>query len=109
MRIAADMDLEAAQPEPPSCWVRFTEFCSWLTTDDAAPYVELFLFLLSVVVLYVCIDYGCTLCVFVVLLVSMFFCCRFRYMFFVMWACIAVLWIHGWRFGGGKGLSVQWN
>ena len=48
MRIAADMDLEAAQPEPPSCWVRFTEFCSWLTTDDAAPYVELFLFLLSV-------------------------------------------------------------
>jgi hypothetical protein len=43
------------------------------------------------------------------LLVSMVLCCRLRFMFIILWACIFVLWVHEWRFGGGKGLSLQWN
>jgi hypothetical protein len=100
--------MEPEAPEP-GCWQRFVAFCVWLASEEATPYVEMTLFCTSVLVLWLSMDMGCTLCVFVVLLVSMFFCCRFRYMFFVMWAAIGVLWIHGWRFGGGKGLSVQWN
>jgi hypothetical protein len=105
------MDPEAQVPpeQQPTFWVRLTTFLSWLASEEATPYVEMGLFLASFVVLWVSIDMGCTICVFVVLLISMFFCCRFRYMFFVLWASIGVLWIHGWRFGAGKGLSVQWN
>jgi len=96
-------------PEPePGCWDRFKSFCTWLCSDEAAPYVDVAFFLGSCIFLFLTMEV-CQLCVFGLLLVSMFFCCRFRYMFFVLWACIGVLWVHGWRFGGGKGFSIQWN
>lgn len=94
--------------EDTSYWSKFKSFCTWLTTDDAVPYVDVAVFLISCLVLFLTMEV-CQLCVFVLLLVSLFFCCRFRYMFFTLWACIGVLWVHGWRFGNGKGFSVQWN
>lgn len=93
------------EPEKPSWQQRLM----WLTTDEAIPYVEFTMFVILCVVLWLAMDLGCTLCVFGVLLVSMLFCCRFRYMFFTLWASVGVLWIHGWRFGSGRGFSVQWN
>jgi len=88
-----------------NCMGRWWE---WMLSDDAVPYLDVTFFIASCIILYLTME-ACQICVFVLLLVSMVFCCRFKYMFFVLWACIGVLWIHGWRFGGGKGLSVQWN
>jgi hypothetical protein len=95
------------EPEP-DFWSRCKEHGAWLLTDEAVPYVDVGFFLLSCLILFLTMEV-CVLCVFVLLLVSLFFCCRFRYFFFTLWACIGVLWIHGWRFGNGKGFSVQWN
>ena len=95
------------EPEQ-TMWNRCCAFCTWLASDEAIPYVDVSVFLLSCIILYLTMEV-CTICVFVLLIVSLFFCCRFRYMFFILWACIGVLWLHGWRFGGGKGLSIQWN
>ena len=91
-----------------SLWEIFCDWCEWVISDDAVPYVDATFFVASVVVLFLTMEM-CQICVFGLLIVSLVFCCRFRYMFFILWACIGVLWIHGWRFGGGKGLSVQWN
>lgn len=98
-------------PEPeaePQCWDKTKSTGLWLMSDEAAPYVDVAFFLISCIILFLTMDV-CPLCVFVLLIVSMFFCCKFRYMFFILWACIGVLWIHGWRFGNGRGFSVQWN
>jgi hypothetical protein len=102
-------DVESQAPPPKSWWASCTECWVWMGTDEATPYIEMSMFIVTFGLLWLSMDLGCQLCVFAILLLSMFFCCRFRYMFFVMWAAIGVLWIHGWRFGGGKGLSVQWN
>lgn len=88
-----------------SCLKRWWDWC-W--SDDAIPYLDTLFFVASCVILYITMEF-CQLCVFILLLVSMVFCCRFRFMFVILWACIGVLWIHGWRFGGGKGLSIAWN
>lgn len=95
-------------PDQISLWARFTGLMEWVVSDEAVPYVDVLFFLGSVLVLYVTME-QCQICVFGLLLFSMLFCCRFKYMFFILWACIGVLWIHGWRFGGGKGLSIEWN
>jgi len=89
--------------------VKVTDCCMWMVSDEAVPYVDVVVFSISVVVLWLSMDLGCQLCVFGILVVSLFFCCRYRYMFFTLWAAVIVLWLHGWRFGGGKGFSVQWN
>jgi hypothetical protein len=95
-------------PVEDTYWSKIKNCFYWLASDDAVPYVDVSIFLGSCIVLFLTMEV-CQLCVFVLMLFSLFFCCRFRYMFFILWASIGVLWIHGWRFGNGKGFSVQWN
>ena len=40
---------------------------------------------------------------------SCLFCLRYRIMNLVLWACIVVLWVVGWRFNFGQGLTLQWQ
>jgi len=104
------MDPESrTEDKPVTWWIRLSECCAWVVSDEAALYIDLIVFGLSFLALWFSMDLGCQLCVFGILLLSLFLCCRYRYMFFTLWAAIGVLWIHGWRFGGGKGFSVQWN
>ena len=91
-----------------SLWVRVCEMGEWLQDDANQPYIQLAIFFGCVVGLYLAM-FTCPLCVFGIMLVSLVFCCQYRLMFLVMSASIGVLWVHGWRFGGGKGLSVSWN
>lgn len=51
----------------------------------------------------------CPLCVWGVLVLSCACCLRYRSMNLILWACIVVLWIMGWRFSFGHGLSFQWQ
>ena len=96
------------EEEKSGLWHTVCKFFSWLISDDAIPYVDVMFFIASCAGIFLTME-TCQICVFGLLLVSMLFCCRFKYMFFILWACIGVLWLHGWRFGGGRGLSVQWN
>lgn len=80
---------------------------AWALTDEAAPYLDVVFFFLSLAFLYLTMD-ACVVCVFGLLLVSLLFCMRFRHMFLVLWACVIVLWFHNWRFGYKK-LSVSWD
>jgi hypothetical protein len=89
-------------------WVHIVKFINWIVSDEAIPYVDTIIFVLSIIFLLFTVD-NCVLCVFGLLIVSLLLCCRLRFMFIILWSCIIVLWIHGWRFGGGKGLSLQWN
>jgi hypothetical protein len=105
------MDTPRECPEDedePAWWLRVYDVMMWTCSDAANPYVDIGLFIVCVIILALTMDH-CVMCVFGVLLVSMVFCCRLRFMFVILWACIFVLWVHGWRFGGGKGLSIQWN
>jgi hypothetical protein len=53
---------------------------------------------------------SCETCVLVLLIASMFFCLEYRLMNLVLWACIIVLWLHGWRLGSAdQGLSLSWK
>jgi len=94
--------------EDESIWVRLCRLGAWLQEDANQPYVQLALFLFCSVALYLTM-FAYPLGVFVIMLVSLVFCCQYRLMFIVMCASLGVLWVHGWRFGGGKGLSVSWN
>ena len=51
----------------------------------------------------------CQVCVFGVLCGCAVFCLEYRMLNLTMWASILVLWLHGWRFGGGRGLSLSWD
>jgi hypothetical protein len=94
--------------EEESLWIRLCKLGAWLQEDENQPYIQLAIFFACVVGLYLTM-FTCPVCVFVIMLVSLVFCCQYRLMFLVMCASLGVLWVHGWRFGAGKGLSLQWN
>ncbi len=97
-----------ASCEERSSWVRFTETLAWLCSDEIQPYVQLVLFFAMVLALYLTM-YSCELCVFGVMMFSMVFCCQYRLMLITLCASVGVLWVYGWRFGGGRGFSASWN
>jgi hypothetical protein len=80
--------------------------CLW--SDSGQPYVQLLLFLGSLLGIYLTM-FTCPLCVFGIMGGSMVLCCQYRLMSLVFWASMVVLWFDGWRFGNGKGFSIQWN
>lgn len=64
---------------------------------------------LGVLILWV-VAGRCTPCVLVLLVVCMFFCLEYRLMNVILWACIIVLWVHGWHLGSeSEGLSLSWK
>jgi hypothetical protein len=105
-----DDDSESRKSETfaESWWTWISEKLVWIASDEALPYLDASTFIISCFYLFMTIN-TCPVCVFGLLLVSMVLCCRLRFMFIILWACIFVLWVHEWRFGGGKGLSLQWN
>lgn len=91
-----------------SLWVYVSEVGACLWSDTGQPYVQLLLFLGALLGVYLTM-FTCPICVFGIMGASMVLCCQYRLMSLVFWACMVVLWFDGWRFGNGKGFSIQWN
>ena len=87
-------------------WVCASDVFAWMCDDKNSPYVLSAFFVLSALLLYV-VMLSCQACVVGILIFSLFFCCAFRPMLAITCACLAVLWFHGWRFGGG--LALSWS
>jgi hypothetical protein len=77
--------------------------------DEYRLTIQLVLLGVSVWCLWLSMDV-CIPCVFVVMLVSLFFCFEYRLMNIVLWASVIVLWVKGWSMGDkNNGLSVSWK
>lgn len=100
-------DLEAREYWTVQC-TKVTEAGDWLTRDENQLSVQLMFFLGGFGMLYLCMMF-CEICVFGVLVFCIITCLQYRLMNLLLWACIFVLWFHGWRFGGDRGLSISWN
>lgn len=81
---------------------------TWLASEGAQPFVEFLFFALSCIFIYLTM-YACPFCVFLLMVASFLLSFKYRYMFLIMLACIAILWWHGWTLGSQKGLIVEWK
>ena len=88
--------------------VYVSEAGAWMAREESQPYMQLFFFLFSMLGIYLTM-FTCPICVVGIMAASMVLCCQYRLMNLVFWACLVVLWFDGWRFGNGKGFSIQWN
>jgi len=67
------MDPESrTEDKPVTWWIRLSECCAWVVSDEAALYIDLIVFGLSFLALWFSMDLGCQLCVFGILLLSLF-------------------------------------
>lgn len=89
--------------------------CAWESfrcyafMDDYRLTIQLVLLGVSVWAMWIFID-ACLPCIFIIMLVSLFFCFEYRLMNIVLWASVIVLWGHGWSLGDkSAGLSVSWK
>lgn len=80
----------------------------WLNKEENQLSIQLGIFVVTILLLWLSVSY-CTVCVFGVLAISAVFCLQYRLMNLVLWASIIVLWLHGWRLGGNRGLSLSWE
>ena len=62
----------------------------------------------SILCLWFFIDV-CVWCIMLLALVSCIFCFEYRLMNIVLWACMIVLWLHGWTVTNGRGLTMEWK
>jgi hypothetical protein len=77
--------------------------------DEYRLSVQILLLVVSVIVIWTCMSY-CLWCIFALMIVSVLLCFEYRLMNIVLWACVLVLWLHGWSLGTkGKGLSLSWD
>lgn len=74
--------------------------------ETACGHVTCFSFAVGMMLLVIMV---CPVCVWGVLVFSCFFCLQYRSLNLVLWACIVVLWLMGWRFNLGQGLVLQWS
>lgn len=86
----------------------FSSVVLWLQQDENQLKIQLFVFGIGSLLMWMTVSL-CPLCVFGVLLISAVFCLQYRLMNLLLWASIIVLWVHGWRIGDQRGLSVQWG
>lgn len=88
---------------------RIDNFRCYTFMDENRLTIQLVLLIVSVWAMWLFIDV-CVPCIFVVTLVSAFFCFEYRLMNIVLWASVIVLWGHGWSFGDrSNGLSMSWK
>jgi len=92
------------------CWISVTEIGQWLQTRTVfnEPVFSTLLFLFFSAILFFTMN-CCELCVFGVMMCSLFLCFQFRVFNILLFACLCVLWGWGWRFGNDKGLSLTWK
>ena len=77
--------------------------------DEYRLTIQLVLLGVSVWAMWIFID-ACLPCIFIIMLVSAFFCFEYRLMNIVLWASVIVLWGHGWSLGDkSAGLSMTWK
>jgi hypothetical protein len=95
---------EAASP--PSFWVGVSETGQWLQSRE--PLFSTVLFFVFALLLYLTVGW-CEPCVIIILICSLFLCLQFRVMNLILWACIVVLWFHGYRFSVGNSLALTWK
>ena len=86
----------------------FSSVVLWMNKDENQLTIQLGVFCFGAFLLWLTVAY-CPLCVFGVLGISAVFCLQYRLMNLLLWASILVLWTHGWRLGGERGLSVKWG
>ncbi len=84
----------------------------YMVMDEYRLTLQLVFLILGTVVLWECANH-CLPCIFVLMIVSCFFCLEYRLVNLLLWACIVVLWMHGWTFssssGSGLHASMGWN
>ena len=84
-------------------------FWTWYDWADDHRLIMQLIFLLGMFLLLWITMPVCQICVFGVMCGCAVLCLEYRLLNLTMWASIIVLWLHGWRFGGGKGLSLSWD
>jgi len=84
----------------------------YMVMDEYRLTLQLLFLILGTGVLWVCANH-CLPCIFVLMIVSCFFCLEYRLVNLLLWACIVVLWMHGWTFssssGNGLHASMGWD
>lgn len=86
----------------------FSSLVLWMQREENQLSIQLGVFCIGSLLMWLTVAY-CPLCVFGVLGVSAVFCLQYRLMNLLLWASILVLWVHGWRIGDERGLSVKWG
>lgn len=94
--------------ESDDCDYTFTDFCTYYLSEPETLCGHVIFFGVTVVLLVLVLMF-CPICIWGVLFASCVLCLRYRSVNLVLWACILVMWIAGWRLNFGKGLSLQWN
>jgi hypothetical protein len=84
-----------------------SEGMDWVTRDENQLSVQMAVFVGGFITLYFVMGF-CEYCVFGIFVFCIVTCLQYRLMNLLMWACIIVLWSHGWRINFGKSISVQW-
>lgn len=106
------MPESSSQYEDPdsNSWVQVSKGCSWLCSEDGAPFLNLLVFLLVAALVWVALQLNNMTIVFVAVAVSTLSCIWFRSVAMILawWACVLVLWIHGWA-TSDRGLFVAWK
>jgi hypothetical protein len=106
------MPESSSQWEDPesNTWVQVSKGCSWLFSDDGAPFFNLIVFLLVAALVWVALQLNNMTIVFVAVAVSTISCIWFRSVAMILawWACVLVLWINGWA-TSDRGLFVAWK
>ena len=84
----------------------------YMVMDEYRLTLQLLFLVLGTVILWQCANH-CVPCIFVLMIVSCFFCLEYRLVNLLLWACIVVLWMHGWTFssssGNGLHASMGWD
>jgi hypothetical protein len=86
----------------------FSQVFLWFSDESHQLTIQLGVFGIGGLLLWITVSY-CLPCVFIVLAISAVLCFQYRLMNIILWAAIIVLWLHGWRLGGAKGLSLSWE
>lgn len=88
--------------------VTVTDCLNHFVTEPQTWFEHVCLFVLAAAFLVVSMFF-CPYCVWFVLIFSCVFCQRSKTLFLIMWACIILLWLYGWRLNFGHGLSLNWD
>lgn len=84
----------------------------YMVMDEYRLTLQLLFLFLGIIILWECANH-CVPCIFVLMIVSCFFCLEYRLVNLLLWACIVVLWLHGWTFststGSGLHASMGWD
>jgi len=92
--------------DEPSCWVNVTEVGEWCEKNQLV--VSTIAFAFFSLVLFFTMGV-CEMCVVGVMLFSLLLCFQFRVFNLLLMASVVTLWLHGWRFNLGHGLSLSWE